>query len=60
MGIAAWIEFYGTHSTDAKNSDNRNWRLHNKGARLNPAAGSSDEWGSLTGLPVPGDGVASP
>jgi hypothetical protein len=28
-----------------KNSNNRNWRLDNNTAKLNPAAGSSDEWG---------------
>jgi hypothetical protein len=32
-------------SKNAKNSNNRNWRLDNNRAKLNPAAGQSDEWG---------------
>jgi hypothetical protein len=28
-----------------KNNSNRNWRLDTNGAKLDPAAGSSDEWG---------------
>jgi len=39
-----------TRQKNAKDGNNRNWRLDSNRAKLNPAAGSSDEWGPPQGV----------